>query len=279
MAEPTFSLSILPSSRNLFILVHFNCHHPLLDSRGTPDLCGEEIFNWVIFFDLLPLNDPDTHTVLHCSPGSPSYLTTFPLLPPLWSFLAYGRCFRTWVLITYQFFYLSLSLRSSTTTSVPPSFNFQKAHWDDFDSHCSSAEKYSSLSLVSAAALFTSLALNTAKSSIPFSRIKQHPKAWWSVEEDSAVSERCKTFAAAHRSDQDSQAYFSTSQHALSVIAKAKTEAWLTTCYSLSPKSNLKTVYSLFCSIAGSPSSSSSSPNFPNCSSPRESASVYAAYL
>ena len=32
-------------------------------------------------------------------------------------------------------------------------------------------------------------------------------------------------------------------------------------------------------SIAGSPSSSSSSPNFPNCSSPRESASIYAAYL
>ena len=32
-------------------------------------------------------------------------------------------------------------------------------------------------------------------------------------------------------------------------------------------------------SIAGSPSSSSSSPNFPNCSSPRELASVYAAYL
>ena len=32
-------------------------------------------------------------------------------------------------------------------------------------------------------------------------------------------------------------------------------------------------------SFAGSPSSSSSSPNFPNCSSPTESASVYAAYL
>ena len=31
--------------------------------------------------------------------------------------------------------------------------------------------------------------------------------------------------------------------------------------------------------LAGSSSSSSSSPNFPNCSSPRESASVYAAYL
>ena len=38
-------------------------------------------------------------------------------------------------------------------------------------------------------------------------------------------------------------------------------------------------LHSLLRSIAGSPSSSSSSPNFPNCSSPRESASVYAAYL
>ena len=51
------------------------------------------------------------------------------------------------------------------------------------------------------------------------------------------------------------------------------------TCTSLSPKSNHKSVHSLLRSIAGSPSSSSSSPNFPNCSSPRESASVYAAYL
>ena len=38
-------------------------------------------------------------------------------------------------------------------------------------------------------------------------------------------------------------------------------------------------MHSLLRSIAGSSSSSSSSPNFPNCSSPRESASVYAAYL
>ena len=45
------------------------------------------------------------------------------------------------------------------------------------------------------------------------------------------------------------------------------------------PKSNPKSVPSLLRSIAGSASSSSSSPNFPNCSSPRESASVYTAYL
>ena len=160
----------------------------------------------------------------------------------------------------------------------PPFFNFQKARWDGFasyfDSHCPSAEEYSSLSLSSAAAPFTSLTLNAAKSSIPFGRIKRPPKAWWSAEVEEAVSERRKAFAAAHRSDEDRQAYISASRRASSVFAK--TEAWQTTCSSLSPKSNPKYVHFLLRSIAGSPSSSSSSPN---CYSPRESASVYAAYL
>ena len=163
----------------------------------------------------------------------------------------------------------------------PPSFNFRKARWDDFasyfDSHCPSGEEYSSLSFSSAAGLFTSLALNVAKSSIPFGYIKRPPKAWWSAEVEKSVSERRKAFAAAHRSDKDRHAYISASRRASSVIAKAK--AWQTTCSSLSPKSNPKSVHSLLRSIAGSSSSFSFSPNFPNCSSPRESALVYAAYL
>ena len=57
---------------------------------------------------------------------------------------------------------------------------------------------------------------------------------------------------------------------------RPRAETWQTTCCSLSPKSNPKTVYSLLYSIAGSPPSS---PNFPNYSSPRESVSVYAPYL
>ena len=158
----------------------------------------------------------------------------------------------------------------------PSSFNFQKARWDGFasyfDSHCPSAEEYSPLSLSSAAALFTSLTLNAAKSSFPFGRIKRPPKAWCFAEVEEAVSERRKAFAAAHRSDEDRQAYISASRRASSVIAKAKTEAWQTTYSSLSPRSNPKSVHSLLRSIAGSP-------NFPNCSSPRKSASVYAAYL
>ena len=125
----------------------------------------------------------------------------------------------------------------------PPSFNFQKARWDGFDSHCPSAEEYLSLSLSSAAALFTSLTLNAAKSSIPFGRIKDPPKAWWSAEVEEAVSERRRAFAAAHRSDEDRQAYISASRRASSVIAKVKAEAWQTTCSSLSPK---------FCSLSSS---------------------------
>ena len=141
------------------------------------------------------------------------------------------------------------------------------------------AKEYSSLSLSSAAALYRSLTLNVVKSSIFFGRIKRPPKAWWSPEVEQAVSERRKAFAAAHRSDEDRQAYISASRRASSVIAKAKAEVWQTTCSSLSPKSNPKSVHSLLRSIAGSSSSSSSSPNFPNCSSIRELASVYAAYL
>ena len=222
-----------------------------------------------------------THPLFSIAPLAVAPLLTSPLLLLLLPCLAPGRCFRTWVLTIYQFFYLSLYLRSIVPTSVPLSFNFQKARWDGFasyfDSHCPSAEEYSSLSLSSAAALFTSLALNVVKSSIPFGRIKRPPKEWWSAEVEEAVSERRKAFAAAHRCDEDRQAYISASRHASSVIAKAKAKAkaWQTTCSSLSPKSNPKTAYSLFRSIADSSSLPSSSSNFPNCSSFKKSASVY----
>ena len=252
----SFSPSILPSSRNLFILGDFNCHHPLWDSRGTSDPRGEEVFDWVIPSDLLPLNDPDTPTLLHRSSGSRSS----PDISFAPSTLAFSCSWEVLQDLGSDHLSILLSIPLSPVfrpNERPPSFNFQKARWDDFasyfDSHCPSAEEYSFLSLSSAAALFTSLAMNAAKSSIPFGRIKRPP----------------------HRSDEDRQAYISASRRASSVIAKAKAEAWQTTCTSLSPKS----VHSLLRSTAGSPSSSSSSPNFPNCSSPRESASVYVAYL
>ena len=273
----SFSPSIISSSRNLFILGDLNCHHPLWDSKGTSDPCGEEVFDWVIFSDLLLLNDPDTPTLLHRSSPDDSFAPSTLAFSCSWEVLQDLGSDHLPILLSDP---LSPVFRPNER---PPSFNFQKARWDGFafyfDSHCPSAEKFWSLSLSSAAALFTSLALNAAKSSIPFGRIKRPPKAWWSAEVEEAVSERRKAFAAAHRSDEDRQAYISASRRASSVIAKAKTEAWQTICSSLSPRSNPKSVHSLLRSIAGSPSSSSSSPNFPKCSSPRELASVYAAYL
>ena len=278
----SFSPSILPYSRNLFILGDFNCHYPLWDSKGTSDPRGEEVFDWVISSDLLPLNDPDTPTLLHRSSGSRSS----PDISFAPSTLAFSCSWEVLQEMGSDHLPILLSIPLSPVfrpNERPPSFDFQKSRWDGFasyfDSHCPSAAEYSSLSLSSAAALFTSLTLNAAIFFISFGPIKRPSKAWRSAEVEQAVSERRKAFAAAHRSDEDRLACISASRRASSVIAKAKTEAWQTTCSSLSPRFNPKSVHSLLRSIARSPSSSSSSPNFPNCSSPRESTSVYAAYL
>ena len=96
---------------------------------------------------------------------------------------------------------------------------------------------------------------------------------------EGAVIERRKAFVATYRSDEDCQAYISASRRASSVIAKAKAEHGGRLALLFHPNQNPKTVYSFLRSIAGSLSSFFSSPNFPNCSFPRESASVYAAYL
>ena len=116
----SFSPSTLPSSRNLFILGDFNCYHPLWDPRGAFDPRGEEVFDWVIYSDLLPLNDPDISLLLH------RFTPDISLFSLLSAFLAPGRCFRTWVLITYQFFYLSFSLLPFAPTSAPLPSIFRK---------------------------------------------------------------------------------------------------------------------------------------------------------
>ena len=114
----SFSPSISPSSRNLFILGDFNCHHPFWDSRVTSDPRGEEVFDWVVSSDLLPLMTL-THPPFSIAPLAVASLLTSPLLLLLLSFLAPGRCYRTLVLTTYQFFYLSLSLRPIARPASP----------------------------------------------------------------------------------------------------------------------------------------------------------------
>ena len=121
----SYSPSILPSSRNLFILMDFNCHNLLGDSRGTSNPHGGKYST-----GSSPLTSSPSMTLTHLpfsiTPLALAPLLTSLLLPLLLRFLAAGRCFRIWVPITYQFFYLSLSLRPITPTSVPPPSIFRK---------------------------------------------------------------------------------------------------------------------------------------------------------
>ena len=124
---------------------------------------------------LLPLNDPDISTLLYRSSGSCSSPDIF--FAP--SSLALSCSWEVLQDLASDHLLILLSIPLSLVyfpNERPPSFNFQKARWDGFasyiDTHCPPAEEYSSLSLSSAAALFTSLALNAAKSFISFSHIK-----------------------------------------------------------------------------------------------------------
>ena len=135
----------------------------LLTPTGRKYLTGSSLLT------SFPLNDPDTHTLLHHYSGSRSS----PDISFAPSSLAFSCSLEVLMDLGSDHLPILLSVPLSLvslTNEHPPSFNFQKACWDDFvsyfDSHCPSAEKYLSLSLSSAAALFTSLELNVAKSSI-----------------------------------------------------------------------------------------------------------------
>ena len=128
----------------------------------------------------------------------------------------------------------------------------------------------------SAAAFFTSLALNAPKSSFPFGRVQRQGQAWWSSEVEGVVRKKCKAFVSAPKSDEVRQAYFLVSRHASTVIAKAKAKTSLETCSSPSPKSDSKSVYCILRSVAGSTSSSFS--NFLNCFSTTRTTLIYANY-
>ena len=112
---------ILFSSRNLFILGDFNCLHPLWDSRVTSDPRGEEVFDWVISSDLLPLNDPDTPTLLHRSSGSRSFAPSTLAFSCSWEVLQDLGSDHLPILLS-----IPLSLRSFAPTSVPLPSIFRK---------------------------------------------------------------------------------------------------------------------------------------------------------
>ena len=127
----SFSPSTLYSSRNLFILGNVNCHHPLWDSNGSSDPRGEEVFNWVISSNLLPLNNHDITTLPRRFSGSRYSPDIFFAHSSLalscsWEVLQDLSFDHLPVLLTVPF---SLLFRPNERH---PSFNFQKARWNDF---------------------------------------------------------------------------------------------------------------------------------------------------
>ena len=209
MAEPTPFLPQFFSPPEISsFLGDFNCHHPLWDLRGTSDPCGEEVFDWVISSDLLPLNDPDTPTLLHRSSPDISLASSSLVLFCSWEVLQDLGSDHLPILLSVPLspvFHpnerpLPSIFRKLTGMTLPPTLTFTVP-----------LQRNTRLFLFPLLLLSLPLALDVAKSSIPFNRIKRHPKAWWSAEVESAVSERRKAFAAAHRSDEDRQAYISAS--------------------------------------------------------------------
>ena len=166
----------------------------------------------------------------------------------------------------------------------PPSFNYNKARWDDYltyiDTHCPPPSNFTTLSLSEATHTFTKLLNDAATSAIPFDSINRLTKAWWSSEVADAVAKPRKVFAKAHCSEEDRQHYIATSRYTFTVITKAKAKSWQNTCSSLSPKTRPSEVFSLLRSISGSPSSTTSDlSNFPSCHTPVNCANHLSLHL
>ena len=66
----SFSPFLLPSSPTTYIFSDFNRHLSSWDSHSLEDQSGKELFDWLLSSDLLPLNNPEHHTLLHCAIGN-----------------------------------------------------------------------------------------------------------------------------------------------------------------------------------------------------------------
>ena len=73
----SFSPFLLPSSSpTTYIFGDFNSHHSSWDSHLPEDQSGKDLFDWLLSSDLLPLNNPEHHTLLYRATGNRSSLTS-----------------------------------------------------------------------------------------------------------------------------------------------------------------------------------------------------------
>ena len=68
----SFSPFLLPSSSTTYVFDNFNSHHSSWDSHSPENQSGKDLFDWLLSSDLLPLNNPEHHTLLHRATGNRS---------------------------------------------------------------------------------------------------------------------------------------------------------------------------------------------------------------
>ena len=120
----------------------------------------KEVFHWIISSDILPLNDPDTPTLLHRSSSDISFAPSTFAFCYSWEVLQDLVSDHLPILLS-----VPLSLQSFTPTSVPLPSIFRKLPGMALPPTLTLTvllQRNTRLFLSSAAALFTSLALNVA---------------------------------------------------------------------------------------------------------------------
>ena len=205
-----FSPFLLPSSPTTYIFGDFDSHHSFWDSHSPEDQSGKELFDWLLSSDLLPLSNPEHHTLLHRATGNRSS-RNLSLVPARIA----SKC--TWqTLPDLGSDHLPISITIPTSLLINsihllPSFNYNKVRWDDYltyiGTHCPPPSNFTTLSLSETTQTFTKLLNDAATSAIPFGSINRPAKAWWYSEVAHAVAKRRKAFAKAHCSEEDRQHY------------------------------------------------------------------------
>ena len=187
----SFSPFLLPSSRTTYIFGNFNSHHSFWDSHSPEDQSGKDLFDWLLSSDLLPLNNFEHHTLLHRATGNRSS----PDLSLVPAQIASKCTWQTHLDLGSDHLPISITIPTSpliNSTHCPPSFNYNKACWDDYltyiDTHCPPPSNFITLSLSEATHTFTKLLNDAATSAIPFDSINCPAKAWWSSEVTDAVA-------------------------------------------------------------------------------------------
>ena len=209
-----FSPFLLPLSPTTYIFGNFNGHYSPWDSHTPEDKSGKDLFDWLLSFDLLPLNNPEHHTLLHRATGNRS--SPYHSLVPV---QIASKC--TWqTLPDLGSDHLPISISIPTSPLINSiyrslSFNYNKSRWDDYltyiDTHSPPPSNFATFSLSEATHTFTKLLNDLATSAIPFGSINRPAKAWWSSEVADAVAKSQKAFAKAHCSEENRQNYIATS--------------------------------------------------------------------